>query len=56
MYVAAHSHYGGGVEHRVDAGLGVVAHNKSAELKSGAQEPVGGIVPKLGFGIVVLEV
>lgn len=47
---------GSGVEHTVDAGLGVVAHDKAAELQAGAQEAVSGIVPELDFGVVVLEV
>ena len=37
----------GSIEHAVDTGLGVVAHDKAAELQAGAQEAVSWIVPEL---------
>ena len=54
MDVDSHAYNGGRVEHRVDSCLRVVGHNQAAELQSGAQEAVTGIVPELDFRIVVL--
>lgn len=54
--VAADSYDGGGIEHGVDAGLAVIAHDESAELEVGAEEAVGGIVPEAYEVVGVLEV
>ena len=43
--VYTHAKHGGGVEHAVDAHLGVVAHYQTAELQTSAQEAGGGVVP-----------
>ena len=56
MNVDPHAQYGGGINHAVNAGFAVVAHNQPAELQSGAHEALGAIVPKFDFAIVVLEV
>ncbi len=56
MDVCANAHHRGGVEHGVDARLRVVAHDETAELQSGFQEPVGAVVPQAYLFIVVLEI
>ena len=56
MYVASDTHNCCCVEHRVDAGFGVVAHDQSAKLQAGAVEASGGVVPQPDRRIVVLEV
>ena len=56
MNIHTYAYDSGSIEHAVDTGLGVVAHDKAAELQAGAQEAVSGIVPELDFGVVVLEV
>ena len=52
----AHADGGAGVEHRVDAAFGVVAHNQTAELLVGLFHSVCEIVPQADVGVVVLEV
>lgn len=54
--VAADAYDGSGVEHGVNAGLAVVAHDESAELEVGAEEAVGGIVPEAYEVVGVLEI
>lgn len=54
--VAADTYDGSGVEHGVNAGLAMVAHDESAELEVGAEEAVGGIVPETYEVVGVLEI
>ena len=56
MNVDSHAYHRGGVEHGVDAGLGVVAHDETAELQVRGQETAGGVVPQLDFAVIVFEV
>ncbi len=56
MQVYPHADNSRGVYHCVYAGFGVVAHEESAELQTGAEEPPCGVVPQLYFGVVVLKV
>ena len=56
MNIHSYANDRGSIEHAVDSGLGMVAHDKSAELQTCAQEAMGRIVPEFDFGVVVLEV
>ena len=47
---------GSGVEHTVDAGLGVVAHDKAAELEVGTHEALLVIIPDTDLGVIVFEI
>ena len=44
--VAAYAYHRGRIEHRVDAGFGMIAHDKAAELQFGAFESAQRIVPQ----------
>ena len=46
----------GGVEHCVDAGLRVVAHDEAAELQACRQKALGGIVPQFDGRVVVFQI
>lgn len=56
MEIDAHSHHSGRVEHAVDSGLGMVAHDKPAELQVCSHEPLRGIVPDADLAIVVFKI
>lgn len=47
---------GGGVEHGVDAGFRVVAHDEAAELQACRQKALGGIVPQFDGRVVVFQI
>ena len=47
---------GSGVEHTVDAGLGVVAHDKATELEVGTHEALLVIIPDTDLGVIVFEI
>lgn len=56
MEIDTYSDYGSGVEHTVDAGFGVVSHDKAAELEVSTHEALLGIIPDADLGIVVFEI
>ena len=53
---AERADHGAGIEHGVDATLGVVAHDEAAELLSCRFHASGGVIPQTHFRVVVLEV
>lgn len=56
MEIDTYSDYGSGVEHTIDAGFGVIAHDKAAELEVSTHKALLGIIPDADLGIVVFEI
>lgn len=56
MHVHPDAQYSGCIEHRVNASLGVVAHNQTAELQRRAGKAARRIIPEADGRIVVLEI
>ena len=54
--IASHAYHRGRIKHSVDAGLGVVAHDKATELQVGTLETVRGIIPHTHFRVVILKI
>ena len=56
MYIHAYTYDRRCVEHGVDSGFGMIAHDKSAKLQVRAEEAAGRIIPQFNFAVIVFEI
>ena len=54
--IAPHAHDRSGIEHGIDAGFAVVAHDEAAEAQSGGGETFLHVAPEFDLAVIVFEV
>ena len=54
--IRAHARYRAGVEHSIDAALGMIGHHQSAERQTSVSESAFGVIPDFYILIIVFQV